>query len=98
MRKPYTGSAAQARAPTEVAVADSTLERALSWLSPRRAEMTALLRRLVDQNSYTRNPEGVNAVASMVAAELEGAGLAVDRIPGPPFGDHLVFGTGAPGS
>ena len=78
-------------------MADSTLERALSWLSPRRPEMTALLRRLVDQNSFTRNPAGVDAVASMVAAELSACGLSVERIPGAPFGDHLVFSSAAPG-
>lgn len=78
-------------------MADSNLERALSWLHPRRAEMAALLRRLVDQNSFTRNPAGVNAVAAVVAAELEGAGLTVERIPGAPFGDHLAFATAAPG-
>jgi glutamate carboxypeptidase len=51
----------------------------------------------VEQNSYTRNVAGVNAVASMVAAELASSGLAVERIPGAPFGDHLAFATSTPG-
>jgi glutamate carboxypeptidase len=59
--------------------------------------MEALLARLVEQNSFTRNVAGVNAVATAVAAELEASGLAVDRIPGQRFGDHLSFSSGAPG-
>ena len=70
---------------------DRPLESAVSWLAAQRPSMEALLRRLVDQNSFTRNVAGVNAVASAVEAELRSDGLGVERIPGKAFGDHLLF-------
>ena len=70
---------------------DPSLEKAVSWLSGQRPSMEALLRRLVDQNSFTRNVAGVNAVASAVAGELDASGVAVERIPGGAFGDLLSF-------
>ncbi len=76
---------------------DRPLEKAVSWLSTRRPAMEALLARLVDQNSFTRNLDGVNAVATVVAEELAASGVAVERIPGGAFGDHLSFSSGAPG-
>jgi len=76
---------------------DRPLEKAVSWLSLQRPSMVALLRRLVDQNSFTRNPSGVNAVAAMVADELRSTGVAVERIPGKTFGDHLFFASRAAG-
>jgi glutamate carboxypeptidase len=97
MMKPYTRPAALARGPMEVVHVDRPLEKALSWLSHQRPSMEALLRRLVDQNSFTRNAEGVNAVATVVAAELAASGVAVERIPGGTFGDHLCFASVAPG-
>jgi glutamate carboxypeptidase len=97
MMEPYTGSAAQARGPMEVDVQDRPLEMAVSWLSAQRATMEALLRSLVDRNSFTRNLDGVNAVASAVAGELAASGVEVERIPGGAFGDHLAFASAAPG-
>ncbi len=76
---------------------DRTLDGALSWLAARRPDMEALLRRLVDQNSFTRNRAGVNAVQDAVAAELASTGLAVERIPGKAYADHLAFASAAPG-
>jgi glutamate carboxypeptidase len=97
MMKPYTGSAAGARGPMEVEEVDRPLEKAVSWLAAQRPSMEGMLRRLVDQNSFTRNPAGVNAVASAVADELRATGLLVERIPGKGFGDHLSFRTRAEG-
>ena len=97
MMKPYTRSTALARGPMEVDHVDRPLEKALSWLSPQRPSMEALLRRLVDRNSFTRNRDGVNAVASILAEELAASGVAVERIPGGAFGDHLSFASAAPG-
>ena len=74
---------------------DRPLEKAVSWLAGQRPSMGALLRLLVDQNSFTRNLAGVNAVASAVGDELRASGVAVERIPGKAFGDHLLFRTGA---
>ncbi len=70
---------------------------ALDWLASRRPAMEQLLERLVRQNSFTQNRDGVNAVASMLAPELARLGLAVERIPGVRFGDHLSFRTPAAG-
>ena len=97
MMEPYTRSAALARGPMEVADVDRPLDNAVSWLSGQRPAMEALLRRLVDQNSFTRNVPGVNAVATAVAEELAASGVRVERIPGGSFGDHLAFASPAPG-
>jgi glutamate carboxypeptidase len=97
MMKPYTRPGALARGPLEVDEVDPSLEKAVAWLSPERPAMEALLRRLVDQNSFTRNVPGVNAVASVVEGELRSSGVAVERIPGGAFGDHLSFAGPAPG-
>ncbi len=97
MMKPYTRPGALARGPLEVDEVDPSLEKAVSWLSAERPAMEALLRRLVDQNSFTRNVPGVNAVASVVEGELRSSGVAVERIPGGAFGDHLSFAGPAPG-
>jgi len=52
----------------------------------------ALLQKLVDQNSGTRNFEGVRAVAAMMQAELEPLGFGVRWVPMPETGraGHLV--------
>lgn len=52
----------------------------------------ALLQKLVDQNSGTRNFEGVRAVAAMMQAELEPLGFTVEWVPMPETGraGHLV--------
>ncbi|HEY7726782.1 MAG TPA: M20/M25/M40 family metallo-hydrolase, partial [Anaeromyxobacteraceae bacterium] len=75
----------------------SDLAGALSWLEGQGPPMEALLERLVRQNSFTRNRAGVNAVASILAEELGRAGLAVERLPGERFGDHLAFSGPAAG-
>jgi glutamate carboxypeptidase len=97
MMKPYTRPAALARGPMEVVHVDRPLEKSLSWLSAQRPTMEALLRHLVERNSFTRNVEGVNAVATTVATELAASGVSVERIPGGAFGDHLSFTSGVPG-
>ena len=52
----------------------------------------ALLQKLVDQNSGSRNFEGVRAVASMMQAELEPLGFTVRWVPMPETGraGHLL--------
>ena len=70
---------------------------ALDWLAGRRPAMEQLLERLVRQNSFSQNREGVNAVAALLAPELARVGLAVERLPGARFGDHLFFRTAAAG-
>jgi glutamate carboxypeptidase len=75
-----------------------TAETALAWLARQQPAMEALLRDLVEQNSFTRNVAGVNAVVDRVEGELRQVGARVERIPSERFGDHLVFSTGAPGA
>ena len=74
------------------------LDAALAWLAGQRPAMEALLERLVRQNSFTRNREGVNAVLSAVEAELRRLGLACQRLPGGAFGDPLFFESRAAGA
>src|SRR5512143_219432 len=98
MGRPYTGSAA-ARHAAPLAGGDmADLDAALAWLEGQRPAMESLLGRLVRQNSFTRNVEGVNAVVSALEAELLRLGLACQRIPGGRFGDHLSFETRAGGA
>jgi glutamate carboxypeptidase len=76
----------------------SPLDTALAWLAGRRPEMEALLRGLVEQNSFTGNVAGVNAVTAAVERELAALPLSVERIPSARFGDHLAFAGRAPGA
>ena len=75
-----------------------TAETALAWLAGQQAAMEALLRDLVEQNSFTRNAAGVNAIVDRLQAELGRLELRVERIPSARFGDHLVFASGAAGA
>ena len=79
-----TASPAVALSPAETRIAaavDASQERDF-----------ALLQKLVDQNSGTRNFEGVRAVATMMQAELEPLGFTVRWVPLPETGraGHLV--------
>jgi glutamate carboxypeptidase len=78
------GAASAALAPPEMRIAaavDASQERDV-----------ALLQRMVDQNSGTRNFEGVRAVAAMMQAELEPLGFTVRWVPMEQTGraGHLV--------
>ena len=75
-----------------------TAETALAWLAGQQAAMEALLRDLVEQNSFTRNAAGVNAIVDRLQAELGRLELRVERIPSARFGDHLFFASGAAGA
>jgi glutamate carboxypeptidase len=67
----------------------------LSWLSGQRLAMQRLLERLARQSSFTEDPHGVNAVLSIIDAELVRIGMKVVRIPSTRFGDHLYFESAA---
>jgi glutamate carboxypeptidase len=73
------------------------VEIGLSWLSGQRLAMQRLLERLVRQSSFTQDQSGVNAVVSMIEAELSRIGLKETRIPSARFGDHLYFESAAKG-
>lgn len=59
--------------------------------------LTALdtLRPWVEQNSYSTNLAGVNALADRLAADFRMEGLSLERAPGDGVGDHLVWTTPA---
>lgn len=54
-----------------------------------------MLRRWVQQNSFSANVEGVNAVGAMLVEDFALPGLELERIPGEGVGDHLVWRTPA---
>lgn len=56
------------------------------WLAPRRAEMEALLARIVDIESGSRDAAGIDAVGEALAEGLEADGIAVTRFPNPTYG------------
>jgi hypothetical protein len=61
------------------------VEIGLSWLSGQRLAMQRLLERPVRQSSFTQDQSGVNAVVSMIEAELSRIGLKGTRIPSARF-------------
>lgn len=68
----------------------TALETALKdWLAPRRAEMEALLHRIVDIESGSRDAAGIDAVGEALAEGLEAAGIAVTRFPNATYGGAL---------
>ena len=73
------------------------IEDALSWLQGQRGAMEALLERLVNQNSFTQNRHGVEAVANLVAGQLRSLALEVEVRPSARFGPHVLFGGRAAG-
>lgn len=62
---------------------------AATWLSGQLPAMEAALEALVKVNSFTRNREGGQAVATQLVQLF--AGLEVERVPSERFADHLVF-------
>jgi glutamate carboxypeptidase len=74
------------------------LAQALAWLHPRRGEMEALLRDLVEINSHTDNVEGVEKVADRLAEELPEMVITVEKYrPSDRYASHLVATTRAKG-
>ncbi|TBW41356.1 M20 family peptidase [Siculibacillus lacustris] len=67
--------------PTAIALKD--------WLAPRRAEMEALLARIVDIDSGSRDAVGIDAVGEALAASLEADGIAVTRFPNATWGGAI---------
>ncbi|CAM2996472.1 M20 family metallopeptidase [Cupriavidus taiwanensis] len=80
----------QSEAETQTAYA------AVDWLAGQRPEMEALLGRIVDIDSGSRQEAGVAAVAQTLRAHLDAAGIATELHPVPGYGvllDALVPGT-----
>ncbi|MDW3685878.1 M20 family metallopeptidase [Cupriavidus sp. CV2] len=69
----------------------------IDWLGGQQAEMQALLQRIVDIDSGSRQEAGVTAVAEVLRARLQAAGIAVTLHAVPGYGvclDALVPGAG----
>jgi glutamate carboxypeptidase len=61
---------------------DAQEKKIASWIDARRAEAVDLLRRQVEVNSGTLNPQGVEKVGEILAAELRAIGFRTWWVPG----------------
>ncbi len=66
-------------------------DEATVWLADKQRAMEEALAPLVEQNSYTENPEGGRKVGAMLRGLLSVEGLEVHVRPSERFADHLVF-------
>ena len=64
-----------------------------SFVEAKMPEALDMLRRMVEINSFTGNPEGVNRLARMTAGCFEPLGFVAEFVPStnPEFGQHLVL-------
>jgi glutamate carboxypeptidase len=69
----------------------SHADEATAWLSDKQRAMEEALAPLVDQNSYTENPEGGRKVGAMLRGLFAMEGIEVHVRPSERFADHLVF-------
>ncbi|MGT2456313.1 M20 family metallopeptidase [Cupriavidus basilensis] len=78
-------------------VAGEVAGEVIDWLGSQQAEMQALLQRIVDIDSGSRQEAGVTAVAEVLRGHLQAAGIAVTLHAVPGYGvclDALVPGAG----
>jgi len=73
---------ATGRAQTETSAVEASLS---AWVDAHRGEAVDLLERMTNINSYTLNPEGVKAVADVLAPRFEALGFDVRWIDGAAF-------------
>lgn len=66
-------------------------DEATAWLADKQKAMEDAIAPLVEQNSYTENPEGGRKVGAMLRELFAVAGLEVHVRPSERFADHLVF-------
>ena len=78
-------------------MAEKSLSGVLDWTRERQAEMSALLRALVEMESPSTDAMAVAALAERVARELEASGATVERIPVEAAGPILRATTAAAG-
>lgn len=62
----------------------------LQWLAGQESAMVDLLARIVNVDSGSGHEEGVRQVAALLRARLESAGIAVQTLPQPGWGDCLL--------
>jgi glutamate carboxypeptidase len=68
-------------------------DEATAWLEDKQRVMEDALAPLVDQNSYTDNPEGGRVLGAMLRDLLALDGVDVHVVPSERYADHLVFRT-----
>ncbi|MHB1162898.1 MAG: M20 family metallopeptidase, partial [Chloroflexota bacterium] len=68
-----------------------------AYLEGKEGEMLAFLEQIVDMDSGSLDKTGVDRVGSLLAGRLESLGFAVERVPQPEYGDHLVAHKGGSG-
>ncbi len=61
-----------------------------SWLEPRESDLVGLLANLVNQDSGTYDPAGVNQVGEILASAVANSGFMIRRVAGSTYGDHVV--------
>jgi glutamate carboxypeptidase len=66
-------------------------DEATAWLVDKQQAMLEAIAPLVDQNSFTENPEGGRKVGAMLRSVFAMEGLEVHVRPSERFADHLVF-------
>ncbi|HEX8794142.1 MAG TPA: M20/M25/M40 family metallo-hydrolase [Polyangiaceae bacterium] len=66
-------------------------DAATAWLSDKQRAMADAIAPLVEQNSYTENPEGGRKVGAMLRSLFAVEGLDVQVRPSDRYADHLVF-------
>jgi glutamate carboxypeptidase len=71
----------------------SHADEATAWLSGKQQAIEDAIAPLVDENSYTENPEGGRKVGTMLRALFALEGVEVHVRPSERFADHLVFRT-----
>ena len=62
----------------------------LDWLASQQQAMTELLAQIVNIDSGSGHEDGTRAVAAVLRARLESAGIAVQTLPEPGWGDCLL--------
>ena len=71
----------------------SHADEATGWLADKQGAMEAALGPLVEQNSFTDNPEGGRQAAVLLRGLFDVPGVAPSTHPSERFADHLVFRT-----
>ncbi|WP_315128219.1 M20 family metallopeptidase [Comamonas antarctica] len=77
-------------ASADAAALSPTAQTVLDWLAAQQPAMTALLAQIVNIDSGSGHEDGTRAVAALLRARLESAGIAVQTLPEPGWGDCLL--------
>lgn len=77
-------------ASADAAALSPTAQTVLDWLAAQQPAMTALLAQIVDIDSGSGHEDGTRAVAALLRERLESAGIAVQTLPEPGWGDCLL--------